>query len=1332
MRNQSARLIVCCSLGAGLATAFPFGAPTAATQPPLFVRGYVAASLFPEVAVGQGKLETVHLPGVQVTLVEAGGSAPVTSDLTDLSGRFTLKLRVPGLYRVCVEAKGFVPTCLDRRLELADRSLYVGDIRLQPERSQQTAQVYGRVSLRDGSRPRALQPLLGTNAYATVELDDGSGGVTQALVNNHGEYVVPLAPVAALFALRATIDGGKVEQQVDPRTGLVPNFAYRFDLQIDDAPPKIVNIAISDASGLPAETARPGETVTLRATAEDADGDPLTWRWLVTDGNGSLDATDTPEVKWKLPGLNGRYTLTLLVSDGRGGYAERRLGFRVSTGGVRFSGEVTDTAGAAVPRAFVEVNGRTVRADFAGYFQIEVPRGAKYVLNARAPGFGPASEVYAQGVTAGRWPLRRAEVFTVDPTQPVGVRQERRPKNECPGPRSRSLPWDEGYLAPGIVQWQDGRGNALSVTETAVGDRLAATEVAGLLARVDRSFLSLARELLGVPVDDRVVEDIPCGPGIGVELPPDSLVNRAGNAPTGAVEVALSTVDLQSPGQMLGDMGAVDASGKEFVMESFGAGTIEITSGGTPLNIRSGATATVTLPVDPTQLATGSPPPTIPLLFYDDRRGLWVEEGQWTLAGSVYEAQVRHLSSLNADFLNVPDPACVAIRSGPGLPASYVVEVHLPAKSPATAPQVRSFTIDTSTGSEHVIYRLPPNTNIALVPIVAGTRPDGSSGDVPAGVFVVNTGAPQIAAVQPPPGPPYYNTDASGNPLGPCLTRVDLANLTIPAAPDPPYEFLQGLDVQSTNLTELDSSDPVLAQSIRDASVAYYGLVDPRGLRQDLLDFKSRNRFGQPLDLANGELEASAVYANSGDLGFGRNMNCRRNRASDGAFDIACYVTNYGDHLTPDATDAADAASQNATQEIATVAMEYTRVENPPGDPIEFPDDSRTVKFYVYAKAQPSPTHPGQPNGRVISADLDGAGQRPVPQLCVVCHGGAYASEPADPADPGGLQKPAFALRSDVFMGSRFIPFDLHFFTDPPAPTTIAAQETAFRSLNLDFVELVPDGAPASDPVLELINELYPLVGGVPAATQNDAAVVPNWDKASPASADHQFYRDVFARACRSCHINAPFGTIVLNNKTDFRSLIATVQSRVCNQHVMPHARRTHDLFWTSLGPNMAARLQLYGQAIPGWDPNTPEAQCGLSFTPGGNTPLSTFTQEIQPIFTNRCTICHGAAAQFNAQLALSAGNAYTNINGVTSFEHPPTPRIQPGTSSNSYLSRKVEGTHAALGGAFNLPPGATPPAGDPMPQGGPTFNSVDTDGDGTNDLDEVLFWIDTLGAPGP
>src|SRR5689334_13833856 len=54
-------------------------------------------------------------------------------------------------------------------------------------------------------------------------------------------------------------------------------------------------------------------------------------------------------------------------------------------------------------------------------------------------------------------------------------------------------------------------------------------------------------------------------------------------------------------------------------------------------------------------------------------------------------------------------------------------------------------TVDTL--RSNVIYNLPNDSDIVLSPIVSGVRPDGSSGDVPAGVFVVNTSGP----MNPPP-----------------------------------------------------------------------------------------------------------------------------------------------------------------------------------------------------------------------------------------------------------------------------------------------------------------------------------------------------------------------------------------------------------------------------------------------------------------------------------------------------------------------------------------------------------------------------------------------------
>lgn len=61
------------------------------------------------------------------------------------------------------------------------------------------------------------------------------------------------------------------------------------------------------------------EVATIRATASDPDGDPLTYAW--TASGGSVDGTG-PEVRWN-PGSSapGDYTVTAHVDDGRGGTA---------------------------------------------------------------------------------------------------------------------------------------------------------------------------------------------------------------------------------------------------------------------------------------------------------------------------------------------------------------------------------------------------------------------------------------------------------------------------------------------------------------------------------------------------------------------------------------------------------------------------------------------------------------------------------------------------------------------------------------------------------------------------------------------------------------------------------------------------------------------------------------------------------------------------------------------------------------------------------------------------------------------------------------------------
>src|SRR5439155_26846816 len=94
--------------------------------------------------------------------------------------------------------------------------------------------------------------------------------------------------------------------------------------------------------------------------------------------------------------------------------------------------------------------------------------------------------------------------------------------------------------------------------------------------------------------------------GIRVLIPANSLVDAAGNPPAGPVDVALATVDLGARDQMPGDY-SVLVGGKLDRMDSWGAGYVEISAGGTRYNLAPGATAKVMIPIAPEQLASGGP-----------------------------------------------------------------------------------------------------------------------------------------------------------------------------------------------------------------------------------------------------------------------------------------------------------------------------------------------------------------------------------------------------------------------------------------------------------------------------------------------------------------------------------------------------------------------------------------------------------------------------------------------------------------------------------------------------------------------------------------------------
>lgn len=412
------------------------------------------------------------------------------------------------------------------------------------------------------------------------------------------------------------------------------------------------------------------------------------------------------------------------------------------TGNIHFSGIVLSNARKPIEAAEVDVSGLTARTDGRGFFKLTAARakGDRYVLNIRKAGFGLISRIYDRGIRDGQWTMTQGTTQVVDPSQPIRVRDTAAAvRSNCQGRSSGHIDWSR-YPAQSIPRIVDASGHGFP----------------GQLPPELREAL-------------RILEaGTECGPGISIVIPPNSLATPSGQPPSGKVEVTVSTVDLYAPDSMPGDL-SVETGGEAAYMQSYGAGTVSITSAGKPIELKKGATAEVVIPIDFTQLKMKAPiPPTIPFLRYDEKKGLWQPAGTARIntKGDAYRAEVSHLSAFNADLVK-SNQSCVRI-DGSAIPGDYSLEVTIPTAG-GTAPVVRTFAITPDPDHPdnpniHAIYNLPANTWIMLVPI----RNASSDDPVPLGTFVVNTGNPQSPST---PNKPAWD-------YGACQGRVILEEVS--------------------------------------------------------------------------------------------------------------------------------------------------------------------------------------------------------------------------------------------------------------------------------------------------------------------------------------------------------------------------------------------------------------------------------------------------------------------------------------------------------------------------------------------------------------------------
>ena len=145
-------------------------------------------------------------------------------------------------------------------------------------------------------------------------------------------------------------------------------------------------------------------------------------------------------------------------------------------------------------------------------------------------------------------------------------------------------------------------------------------------------------------------------------------VDAVGNAYSGKVDVAMKYLPAQDPNtgsQMPGMLYAENASGASGALETYGMIAVELFSiSGQRLQIAAGSDATIHIPVDASQLANA--PATIPLWYFDEVAGYWVEEGSATLENGEYVGTVDHFSFWNCDAFSVDAQICGSVEDANG------------------------------------------------------------------------------------------------------------------------------------------------------------------------------------------------------------------------------------------------------------------------------------------------------------------------------------------------------------------------------------------------------------------------------------------------------------------------------------------------------------------------------------------------------------------------------------------------------------------------------------------------------------------------------------------
>ncbi|MCO5270679.1 MAG: hypothetical protein M9954_03355 [Cyclobacteriaceae bacterium] len=169
-----------------------------------------------------------------------------------------------------------------------------------------------------------------------------------------------------------------------------------------------------------------------------------------------------------------------------------------------------------------------------------------------------------------------------------------------------------------------------------------------------------------------------------VTIPGNSLVNAvSGASAQGNVQVALAALDVFTERGMPGNDVAYDNGQRPGTMQSLGAISIQAYNDEATFNLdpKNEIKATLTMPIPEWRLKLQSEfPESVPLLYYDEKAGVWNQHGDAFYNDSLkaYTARLDHFSSINVDIIKSGPSAAATFTFDQTCPGPQPTELHLP------------------------------------------------------------------------------------------------------------------------------------------------------------------------------------------------------------------------------------------------------------------------------------------------------------------------------------------------------------------------------------------------------------------------------------------------------------------------------------------------------------------------------------------------------------------------------------------------------------------------------------------------------------------------------